>query len=40
MGEFGLERGVILTREEFDTVKANGRTVEVMPIWWWLLLAP
>lgn len=37
MNEFGLERGFILTHEEFDTVKLDGKTIEVMPVWWWLL---
>lgn len=37
MNEFGLDRGLILTREEFDTVKTDGKTIAVMPVWWWLL---
>lgn len=37
MDEFGLDRGMILTREEFDTEKTDGGTIEVMPVWWWLL---
>lgn len=37
MNEFGLDKGMILTREELGTVKTDGGTIEVMPVWWWLL---
>ncbi|MEW6417783.1 MAG: ATP-binding protein [Nitrospirota bacterium] len=35
--EFGLKRGIILTHNEFDTKKIDGKTIEVMPVWYWLL---
>ncbi len=37
IGEFYLEKGLILTHEEFQTVNLNGKTIEIMPVWYWLL---
>lgn len=37
MDEFNLRQGLILTTEESDAIRANGRTIDVMPVWYWLL---
>lgn len=37
LNEFGLERGVILTKNWADQKRVKGKTVEFIPLWAWLL---
>jgi len=38
LAEFGLKRGVVLTKNYFDTRKVEGKYVECVPLWAWLIL--
>jgi len=33
-----LEEGLILTEDESGTLKINGKTIKILPVWYWLLL--
>ncbi len=35
--EFHLEKGTILTKNYFDTKKVEGKTIEFIPLWAWLI---
>jgi predicted AAA+ superfamily ATPase len=35
---FDLPRGIILTYDEFDSIDVDGRTIEVQPAWYWMLV--
>ena len=37
METFQLDRGLILTNDQEDTRKAGDRTVNIKPVWKWLL---
>lgn len=39
MKEHSLKEGIILTEDESETVKLDGATVKVLPLWYWLLLS-
>ena len=32
-----LQRGLILTEDDHEIVESNGHTIEILPIWYWLL---
>ncbi|MCF8108135.1 MAG: ATP-binding protein [Desulfohalobiaceae bacterium] len=34
---FGCEQGVLLTREQEETVTQDGKTINILPLWKWLL---
>lgn len=34
---FNLKKGLILTEDEFDEIKIDGRQINVLPVWYWLL---
>jgi predicted AAA+ superfamily ATPase len=34
---FNLEEGLILTEDSQDTIKKDGKTVKIKPVWYWLL---
>jgi len=34
---FDLSRGIMLTYDEFDRIDMDGRTIEVQPVWYWML---
>lgn len=36
--EFGKEKGIILTKNYFDNRKIDGKTIEFIPLWAWLIL--
>lgn len=36
--EFGLKRGVILTKNYFETKEVDGKHLECVPLWAWLIL--
>lgn len=36
--EFNLEKGLILTKNYFETKQIEGKTVEYVPLWVWLIL--
>jgi predicted AAA+ superfamily ATPase len=38
LSEFNLNKGVILTKNYYDTRKIDGKTVDFIPLWTWLLL--
>jgi predicted AAA+ superfamily ATPase len=38
LAEFGLKRGVVLTKNYFDTREVEGKYVECVPLWAWLIL--
>jgi hypothetical protein len=40
MAELGMRTGLIVTRDEEDRVELNGRAIEVMPAWRFLLSLP
>jgi len=40
MAELGLKSGTLVTRHENERIAANGRTIEVVPIWRFLLDLP
>jgi hypothetical protein len=40
MAELGLETGTIVTRNEAQRIKTSGSTIEVVPIWRYLLDLP
>jgi len=35
--EFGLDRGLILTSDQEDELKVEGKTIVLTPVWKWLL---
>jgi len=35
---FDLSRGIILTYDEFDRIDVDGQTIEVQPVWYWMLV--
>ena len=37
MNEYNLGKGLILTEDETDTIKTGGKTINVLPVWHWLL---
>ena len=37
MKKFNLQNGVILTLDEENTIKVDGKCIKVVPIWKWLL---
>jgi hypothetical protein len=37
---YGLQEGLILTENEYDTFECEGIRISVMPIWKWLLTQP
>lgn len=37
MGELRIDRGTIVTMDEQDTLRRDGRTIDVVPAWRWLL---
>jgi len=37
LNNFNLEKGLILTEDSYDTIKKDGKTIEVKPVWHWLL---
>jgi hypothetical protein len=37
MTEFGLSEGFILTLEDEETIRENGFTIQVQPVWLWCL---
>jgi predicted AAA+ superfamily ATPase len=37
MSKFKLQKGLILTSDEEDEIRINGRIIEILPIWKWLL---
>lgn len=39
MNEYKLKEGLILTENEADTIKANGKTIKILPVWYWLLFS-
>lgn len=36
-GRYNINRMLIITKDEEDTIKVNGHTIEVIPVWKWLL---
>lgn len=36
--EFGLKKGVVLTKNYCSTKEVNGKTIEFVPLWAWLIL--
>ncbi|MCG2789887.1 MAG: ATP-binding protein [Actinomycetia bacterium] len=36
--EFDLKKGVVLTKNYFSTKEVNGKTIEFVPLWAWLIL--
>lgn len=38
MNTYGLNKGVILTNRQEDVVVKDGKTIEVLPVWKWLLV--
>lgn len=39
MSEFDLKKGTILTYDESESIGAQGKTIDVVPLWQWLLEA-
>jgi predicted AAA+ superfamily ATPase len=37
MNTYNLKDGFILTEDEADTIKNSGKTITVLPVWYWLL---
>ena len=35
--EFGVDKGLVLTKDYFDSQKINGKTVDFVPLWVWLI---
>lgn len=40
LGEFNLKKGLVLTEDEFDELKIDGRQINVLLVWYWLLAPP
>ena len=38
LAEFNLKRGVILTKNYFETKEVGGKTIECLPLWAWLIV--
>jgi len=38
MGYFGLEKSMLITADREERIMIEGRTIEVLPMWKWLLL--
>jgi len=38
LSEFGLSRGTILTRNMFEIIQRDGKEIECVPLWAWLIL--
>lgn len=36
---FGCEQGILLTGEHEETVTHNGKTINILPLWKWLLIS-
>lgn len=36
--EFNLDKGVVLTKNYFETKEVEGKTIEFVPLWTWLIL--
>ncbi|MFC1522034.1 ATP-binding protein [Elusimicrobiota bacterium] len=37
LGQYQLRNGLILTEDEYETVKVANKTIRILPIWFWLL---
>ena len=37
MNKFKLKEGIILTYEQEEDVKVNGKVIKFLPVWKWLL---
>jgi len=37
LNNFDLEKGLMLTEDSHDTIRKDGKTIEVKPVWYWLL---
>jgi len=38
MGKYKLKEGLILTENEYDSIKIEGKRIKVLPLWHWLLV--
>ncbi len=36
--KYGLKKGLILMEDEAETMKITGGTIEVLPLWYWLVM--
>ena len=37
LSQLNLKQGLILTEDEYEVLEENGYTIEILPIWYWLL---
>lgn len=39
MGEHKLKEGLIITDDEYDTIKIDKVTIKILPLWYWLIVS-